>query len=310
MRIKSLISAALAATLVACSSSNDVTDANDTNYGKVAAQVIAGVGSRTRMSDTSWEAGDSIGVFAIGSNQATTTMVDLYTNAKYTLSQGSNSGNGTFTADKNNAIYYENNGEIVTFAAYYPYRADAKNFTIDTRDNSAEGQRQIDILYATGAYGSTESPALYFTGDKEFRHVMSKLSFNIKCSTDDGFATSALPDDAKVYISGLVHDGTIDIYGDAVPHIQDGVKSDYRWDVTDTYRSLILIPQNLTTTPITIEVIVGGQSYRNNTSITPNMEPGTAYTYTITLRKKALEVSGSTIAPWKDGNGGSGDAVL
>jgi hypothetical protein len=237
-------------------------------------------------------------------------MVDLYTNAKYTLSQGSNSGNGTFTADKNNAIYYENNGEIVTFAAYYPYRADAKNFTIDTRDNSAEGQRQIDILYATGAYGSTESPALYFTGDKEFRHVMSKLSFNIKCSTDDGFATSALPDDAKVYISGLVHDGTIDIYGDAVPHIQDGVKSDYRWDVTDTYRSLILIPQNLTTTPITIEVIVGGQSYRNNTSITPNMEPGTAYTYTITLRKKALEVSGSTIAPWKDGNGGSGDAVL
>jgi hypothetical protein len=310
MKIKSLISAALAAILVACSSSNDVPDANDTNYGKVAAQVIAGVGSRTRMSDTSWEAGDSIGVFAIGSNQATTTMVDLYTNAKYTLSQGSNSGNGTFTADKNNAIYYENNGEIVTFAAYYPYRADAKNFTIDTRDNSAEGQRRIDILYATGAYGSTESPALYFTGDKEFRHVMSKLSFNIKCSTDDGFATSALPDDAKVYISGLVHDGAIDIYGDAVPHIQDGVKSEYRWDVTDTYRSLILIPQNLTTTPITIEVIVGGQTYRNNTSITPNMESGTVYTYTITLRKKALEVSGSTIAPWKDGNGGSGDAVL
>jgi hypothetical protein len=310
MRIKSLISAALAATLVACSSSNDVTDANDTNYGKVAAQVIAGVGSRTRMSDTSWEAGDSIGVFAIGSNQTTMTMVDLYTNAKYTLSQGSNSGNGTFTADKDNAIYYENNGEIVTFAAYYPYRADAKYFTIDTRDNSAEGQRQIDILYATGAYGSTESPALYFTGDKEFRHVMSKLSFNIKCSTDDGFATSALPDDAKVYISGLVHDGAIDIYGDAVPRIQDGVKSEYRWDVTDTYRSLILIPQNLTTTPITIEVIVGGQTYRNNTSITPNMESGTVYTYTITLRKKALEVSGSTIAPWKDGNGGSGDAVL
>jgi hypothetical protein len=311
MKRKLLITAVLSAALAACSSDSieDTTTHNE-NYGKVAAQVVAGVGNMTRMSGTTWEAGDSIGVFAIGSDQATTDMTELYTNAKYTFANGSDTSLGSFTAESKDAVYYNNNGEIVTFAAYYPYRADTKNFTIDTRDNSAAGQRKIDILFASGAYGSSASPTLYFTGDREFHHVMSKLSFNIQCSTTDGFASAALPDDAKVYISGLVHDGAIDIYGDAVPHIQDGVKSDYRWDVTDTYRSLIIIPQNLTTTPITIEVIVGGQTYRNNTSITPNMETGTSYTYTITLRKNALEVSGSTIAPWKEGNGGSGDALM
>jgi hypothetical protein len=306
MKRKLLITAVLSAALTACSSDS----IDNPTRGRAVAQVVAGVENMTRMSGTTWEVGDSIGVFAIGSDQTTTDMTEQYTNAKYTFANGSDTSIGSFTAKHKDAVYYNNNDEVVTFAAYYPYQADAKNFTIDTRDNSAAGQRKIDILFASGACGSYASPTLYFTGDNEFHHVMSKLSFNIKCSTDDGFATSALPDDAKVYISGLVHDGAIDIYGDAVPRIQDGAKSDYRWDVTDSYNSLIIIPQDLTATPLTIEVIVGGQTYRNDTSISPNMEPGTVYSCTITLRKKTLEVSGSTIAPWKDGTSSSGDAVL
>lgn len=309
MKRKLLITAVLGAALAACS--NDSIDTTDNiNNGKIAAQVVAGVGNMTRMSGTMWEEGDSIGVFAIGSDQETTEMTEQYTNAKYTFAKDSDPSVGAFTAEGKDAIYYHNNGEIVTFAAYYPYQTDAKNFSIDTRDNSKAGQRKIDILYATGAYGSTASPTLYFTGSKEFRHVMSRLAFNIQCSTEDGFASTELPADAKVIISGLVHDGTIDIYGDAVPHIKEGVKSVYQWDISDCYRSLILIPQDLTYTPVTIEITIGNQTFHNNTTLTPNMKSGTSYTYTITLRRNGLEVSGCTIADWKEGVGGSGDAVM
>ena len=79
---------------------------------------------------------------------------------------------------------------------------------------------------------------------------------------------------------------------------------------TRTY-SLILLPQELSSNPLDVAVTINGQTYRNNTTINQDLEPGNSYTYTITVKKTGLVVSGCTITGWTDnGTTGDGDAVM
>lgn len=52
------------------------------------------------------------------------------------------------------------------------------------------------------------------------------------------------------------------------------------------------------------------QSYSNKDMIKPALEAGYSYTYTITVKKTGLTLSGSTIENWNDGGSHAGDAKM
>lgn len=66
---------------------------------------------------------------------------------------------------------------------------------------------------------------------------------------------------------------------------------------------------------LSLSVTLDGNTYKNDGDITGELltpglfSAGKSYEYTISLKKKGLEVSGTTITDWADGGSGSGDAV-
>lgn len=62
--------------------------------------------------------------------------------------------------------------------------------------------------------------------------------------------------------------------------------------------------------PLIFTATIDGQNYVNSASIQPALDKGKSYSYTITVRKTGLTVSGCTIEPWSDGGSNPGDATM
>ena len=90
--------------------------------------------------------------------------------------------------------------------------------------------------------------------------------------------------------------------------ITDNVKKDDNTGKTRTY-TMILYPQSLSS-PLTFSATIGGQTYVNKNDIQPALAAGTSYTYTITMKKTGLTVSGCKIEGWTNVSGGNGNAEM
>lgn len=299
---KIALCAASVLAFTACSSENEPDNAPAT------LKITAGFETDSRALGSTWEA-DNIGVYAIAGNA---NMQEKYKNVPYSTT--STSDVAEFTADAD-PIYFEGT-EDITFCAYAPYESGAtwNKPQVNTRSQvTREQQKRIDFIYATGAVASKNSPVLSFTGDKAFRHVMSRLVVRLK--PGDGLTT---PDVAigGHYIDGLVHDGTFDPATGAVtptgsPIEWSLVYSTRTTDMTNnvvTYDALV-IPQTLTA-PLKYKAVIAAQPYVNDTAMQPALEPGKTYTYTITIHKTGLKIEGCTVTDWEDGGSGSGEATM
>lgn len=326
MKKKYLIFAATALTLAACSN-----DDENLNGEPVAAQVTAGiVGVQTRAIGTNWSGTEEIGVFVTNS---TSGMDNLYKNIKYQITNSGATGN--FTAAYED-IYFQDAAETVTFAAYAPYQeSSASNEfpggladgVVDVKTdnmNTATDQEKIDFLFASGAVASRRDNIVSFADatpeipndadDHSFHHKMAQLNVVFQVSTG-GFAANQIFD-GSFNLGGLVHDGTFNVTDGTTALTGEPLDS---WDIsgckymdaatTRTY-SLILLPQDLTSKALNVKVGIDGQTYSNSDAINPNLQAGYTYTYTITVKKSGLEVSGCTITNWNAGSTGSGDAVI
>lgn len=216
--------------------------------------------------------------------------------------------------------------------------------TVNTKDNNTvttdeNKQAKIDFLFASGATASKSSPTVEFKDNSstpggtncQFQHKMAQLKLVIVGSTQDGFTADeakAVCGDASAYtLGGLKHDGTFtlavsnDGTATGTAKVSDGAQAVTDWNITGCAKTdnesqytrtytLILLPQDCSGSALTFGATIGGQKYTNNTSITPNLEAGNTYTYTITVKKKGLEVSGCTIKEWGNGGTGSGNAEM
>lgn len=332
----------LAATMTLAACSNDE---NEVNNGPVEARITAGLGTVTRavnMNDE-WAENDEIGVMVTKVEQSgigtTSGMVDRYKNVKYITEHGG--GTATFEAEAGKGIFFQDATETVTFAAYYPYHTSTDASTlpgaiaVNTKDNNTDAnQAKIDFLFASGATASKSNPAVEFKDnsgsgtDCQFKHKMAQLKLVIVGSTADGFteeeAKAVCANASKYDLGGLIHEGAFTLSvsdgtatgtaattGAAVNDwdITGCVKADEESAYTRTY-TLVLLPQNCSSSALNFQATIGGQTYKNSTNINPNLEAGNTYTYTITAKKKGLEVSGCTIGPWTSGGTGSGDAEM
>ena len=144
---------------------------------------------------------------------------------------------------------------------------------------------------------------------------MAQLNVVFQTSETDGFE----PDDifgCSFNLGGLIHEGTFNVTDGTTALTGEPLDS---WDIsgckytdaatTRTY-SLILLPQDLTNKALNVKVGIDGQTYSNSDAINPNLQADYTYTYTITVKKSGLVVSGCTITPWASGSTGSGDAEM
>ena len=312
-----------AATLSLAACSNDET----TDNGPVAARFTAGIGAPvTRAVGSNWNA-DHIGIMVTSAPNSD--MEDLYKNVEY--STASTGTTAEFTP-ASGGIFFQDKNEKVTFSAYAPYQTSAANalpgtdgvITVNTQDNNGDSQEEIDFLFASGATDSQQSPTVTFTNteggaDNSFHHQMAQLNIVFKVSTADGFEASEILKDGNAFnLGGLVHEGTFDVTTGEAAATGTAVDS---WDITGckmaddetdntrTY-SLILLPQDLSAKAINVGITIDNQVYTNKADVKPNLQAGKSYTYTITVKKTKLVVSGCTIQNWTPMGNVNGDATM
>ena len=344
MNKKFFILAAAATLLAACTQEDEVQN------NPVEARITAGVsGPKTRAVDNVWNA-DRIGVMAVDAPGESTTMGKKYKNVEYrTASTGTSAdftpataGDGIFFEDASREFTF---AAYAPFASSY----NASNLpgnngkiTVNTENqHTVAKQEAIDYIYATGAKGSKSNPVISFTNntaaggsDCSFKHKMARLILKVQVSAADGFTKPSVLRFANYKLGGLIHEGTFDVLtGTATATgtvVNDWmlIESTYPTPTTQTvtYKcvsdydvntgvmtlTMILLPQtladylNLEITPDDGE----SQAYSNKDMIKPALEAGYSYTYTITVKKTGLTLSGSTIENWNDGGSHSGDAMM
>lgn len=323
-----LIAAAAAVALAACSGEETVD--NMDNGGPVEARFAAGIGApATRAVGYRWNA-DHIGIMVT----APENMKEMYRNVEYVTASTGFSADFS-PAETGGGIFFQNKTGQVTFSAYAPYQQSSAGnvlpgtdgvIGVNTADSNGDTQESIDFLFASGATASQQSPDVYFSDesgeggkDNSFHHMMAMLDIVFQVSAADGFSAADILAEGNTFkLGGLMHEGTFNVTdGTAAP--KTGIAAVDDWDITSckhtdttgtrTY-SLILLPQDLTGSPLEVSVVIGGQTYSNNTDITPDLEAGKMYTYTITVKKTGLAVSGCGISAWETSTTGSGSATM
>lgn len=301
--------------------SND--DENPAN-GPVEARITAGVNTpATRAVDNQWEQ-DAIGVMV--TEAPNSSMKDLYKNVKYTTTATSAAAANFTPAD--GGIFFQDASETVTFAAYGPYQTSAANVLPgDNNDGIISGstaeqgdrtkQQAFDYIYASGAEASRSNPTVQFQGTNAFAHKMTRLVIVVKTSAQDGFTAQQVTN-GTYSLSGLNHSGQFNVTTGVAQ--ATGTPATEDWSLTNnslltanetdqcTFTS-ILYPQTLGSA-LTFKAVIDGQTYTNNQSINPDLNAGFSYTYTITVKKTGLTVSGCTIDPWNEGGSSTGDATM
>ena len=189
--------------------------------------------------------------------------------------------------------------------------------------------------------GSKSSPLISFTdntaaggSDCSFKHKMARLILKVQVSAADGFTDPSVLRFANYKLGGLIHEGTFDILtgtASATGSVVNDwmlIESTYPTPTTNTVKykcvtdynvntgvmtlTMILLPQTLTDF-LSLDITPDdgeNQTYSNKDLIKPALEAGYSYTYTITVKKTGLTISGSTIENWNDGGSHSGDATM
>ena len=316
---KALLYSLAAVALVSCSSD----DQGESGSALQEARITAGVtGVATRAVGATWET-DHIGI--IVTSAPNSTMEETYTNVEYQTS-ASTATSADFTA-VGQKIFFQDATETVTFAAYAPYNssitaanriitASTEHQQSTTNAASRTEQQKIDFIHASGATASNSSPEVSFnsTTGHPFTHKMTRLVLVMKTDANSGFSATDVISGTYT-LEGITHDGTFNVLTGVAQATDPG--SSAAWSLNDntlkevatdnssiTFTS-ILFPQ--TVSSLTLNATIGGQTYK--ATLTPALASGMSYTYTVTMKKQGLTVSGCTIKDWGSGNGTSGEEI-
>ena len=180
----------LTTTLFSCS---DDTEAPVIGGDKVKANFTAGIAAATRVGDVLWDVNDAIGI-AMLDRQSKDLHEDIFNLRYYTTTSA-----GDFTpATPSSIIYFPQNGDEVTFKAYYPFRDGLqRNMLIPISVTDQSSMSAIDFMSAEHLAGfSKNDPNVSL----EFHHRLSKVIF--KLTIADG-VSGLLPEDVNLSIKGM-----------------------------------------------------------------------------------------------------------
>ncbi|MDR1865315.1 MAG: fimbrillin family protein [Bacteroidales bacterium] len=297
MKNQKFLLAAFAATAVmSCTSSEDeVMNGNEPVAVKFTAGNPASV--NTRVTDASWAAGDSIGIYMVNETPGTLADGNIAENVD-NIRYNSTGGSGAVSFEDNGTkIFYPVSGNV-KFVAYYPY---TKSITGDYKYNfcvaSQSSQSAIDVLYAPAdaTYGKNSNTPVKLP----FKHQLVKLVFNIS----NGEGVTASLSGLAVEIDGQSPDGTLDLTDGTVTASGTAQDISALYTITNgsaaTYEAIVLPAENAgkmlsfdngTDAPFTAAIPHG------------EWKAGNKYTYTVTLQKSEADITGE-ITEWTTNTG-------
>lgn len=297
---KVFVLAAAALALAACDQNNENQDASP-----VAARIMGTIGESavTRASDTSWAAGDAIGISSTVSGVA-----KPYVNVQYTTEKG----NGEF---KGTLLYFY---KPMVLTAYYPFTGTEGtvpgNNGIIEASTSAENQTaaeqpKIDFLWDSQTGFTAADPNVNFT----FAHKMCRLTFTF---LDSERTEDTGPVDVgtivQYEIDGLKLDGTFNT-ASGVCAVKDVAAKTLSIELQKgtaqtgvAVPSLIVFPQKPGNDVVKLHVrtdeLGSGAPLQHYTCmlnfVGGELKPGCHYKYTIQVTKRGLKVGEISIVDW------------
>lgn len=320
----------VAATLLAAACSNE----QDSRREDVPAEITANLGAPLlgRAMDAEWENDDNIGIFAsVSANKDEQ-------NWKYTY----NSTTSKWTSER--PFYFKETEDeethVVNFKAYHPWKEgmiESGSIDVDagTVNQTPEAQKTIDFLFAdkpadkadaTGPTGNTEETKS--TGSRanpkvnfQFHHCMSKVEFTLVPSTDEGVSM----DDVKALaakLTGVKSKGKFSLTDGTVTVTEGTEATDVELTPVTGSESVtlsaIVVPQARETTADARLILTKkgegadaeAEEFKTKNILNFELKAGTKYTYTIKVRKIALEILSSGISDWTTEDKGENDATL
>lgn len=273
--LRSLAAAMLLGTAFASCSQDDMPQTGGTplpegEYPLTLTARVDGMNTRATGKDA-WVDGDKIGV-RIGTNDAT---------GCYELNPADGTVKKVITP-----VYWQNT-DYSTVTAWYPYEKKIDELISD----QSEGFADIDFLTATAPGQNYQSSV-----SLEFKHQMAKVSYTLK--KGDGITDEELKEATVILMGNTTATFVNGALTEAVPESNGEIKSCY--DGIQKTGAALLVPQNMTGQPF-IKVRINGKDfiYTPPTETAGNLEAGSHNTYTITVKKDRIEVTGIS-ASWND----------
>ena len=291
MRTKNLfLMAALAIAFVGCNNNDENVDSNS-RLSNIALDVTAGIAIETpqsRVSGTSWQTGDAIGIFQL----QTGTTTALNANSKYVSTTGN-----AFAPAAGETIYFP----IATtpksdFLAYYPYTDTQADFVYSVNITNQSNQEAIDLLTADKVTGKDKNaPAVAFN----FKHRLSKLE--LKLTAGNGITTSDL---TGIAITITQQQPTATFNFNTGVLTPSGTKQaiTLKTVASGATAEAIIIPAAASTGRQLTFTLSSNEKFVWNIPDTKTFEAGKKNIYDITLNRTSINVS-STITDWTAGNG-------
>lgn len=135
------------------------------------------IASLTKVSGSSWEKGDAIGIMAVSNDGCD------YDNIKYTAADDGEIVSFTPYSD---VIYLREDGAIVMYGAYYPYQENFSYVTqymtydISAQDGTIEAQSEVDVLESQEYYNPANGNSVEF----QFEHSLTKVQITVSNHDD------------------------------------------------------------------------------------------------------------------------------
>lgn len=224
------------------------------------------------------------------------------------------------------ALYWDNGTDCYYFRGLAKKEGDAiKSYKPTSGDYSFDVEQGTDLLWATtpkhkgqfenGEQDYAEGAAINPRTGKvplRFDHAMSQISFKLQTTTG---ADKVELDGATLSLAKVVKKGTIEpANGTIMPSAEEGDKA----DLTLTTDPSIVVPQTLTDEMIltihlngnvsTYKIALKNCKLTDGTAAVTEWEGGKHYTYTITLKKEAVQLI-AFVKNWEEVNV-NGDANL
>ena len=291
--IISLISVVmLTAGLASCTGESMEPDDNTSN-GKVTMVFNFSHPSQSRVTETSFEKGDVVGLFVSEAEKPLEISGNTVNNESLTFS------GSAWTSTR--PLYWDNG--LYNVYAYYPHISSLSSttdleFEVSTDQSSIPasgmgGYEASDFLFASAkGIAASASPV-----NLQFSHIMSKITVRLIKGED---FEGEIPETATVYIHNTVTDASIDLTaGVATKALRGSRKTVTAMQTGRTTYSAILVPQRLENRVPLIEVVMNGVSFLYESKFL--FKPGIHHIVNLVVDKNPEQVKieiGGEITNW------------